>query len=71
MRHTRPFSKLETKPGGAQSPVYQFLTTRHEPPRWNFHKYLVDRDGEVIRGFGHRVAPEDKELRAAIDLALG
>jgi glutathione peroxidase len=64
------FSKVVTK-GAQQSPVYQFLTARHEPPRWNFHKYLVGRDGEVIRGFGHRVAPEAQELRAAIDAALG
>lgn len=64
------FSKVVTK-GAQQSAVYQFLTARHEPPRWNFHKYLVGRDGEVIRGFGHRVAPEDRDLRAAIDQALG
>jgi glutathione peroxidase len=64
------FSKVVTK-GDQQSAVYRFLTTRHEPPRWNFHKYLVGRDGEVIKGFGHRVAPEDRDLRAAIDAALG
>ena len=64
------FSKVVTK-GPGQSPLYKFLTARHEPPRWNFHKYLVGRDGQVIRGFGHRVAPEDKELRAAIEAALG
>ena len=64
------FSKVVTK-GPGQSPLYRFLTAQHEPPRWNFHKYLVGRDGEVIRGFGHRVAPEDKDLRAAIEAALG
>ncbi|HXU81370.1 MAG TPA: ceramidase domain-containing protein [Polyangia bacterium] len=64
------FSKVVTK-GPGQSPVYQFLTAKHEPPRWNFHKYLVGKDGEVIRAFGHRVPPEDRELRAAIDAALG
>jgi glutathione peroxidase len=63
------FSKVVTK-GPQQSPVYQFLTAKHEPPRWNFHKYLVGKDGEVIRAFGHRVPPEDRELRAAIDAAL-
>jgi glutathione peroxidase len=63
------FSKVVTK-GPQQSSVYQFLTAKHEPPRWNFHKYLVGKDGEVIRGFGHRVTPEDRELRAAIDAAL-
>jgi glutathione peroxidase len=63
------FAKVVTK-GPQQSPIYQFLTARHEPPKWNFHKYLVGKDGEVIRGFGHRVTPEDPELRAAIDAAL-
>jgi glutathione peroxidase len=63
------FAKVVTKPQG-QSPVYQFLTARHDPPRWNFHKYLVGKDGEVIRAFGHKVTPEDPELRAAIDSAL-
>ena len=64
------FSKVVTK-GAGQSPVYQFLTAKHEPPKWNFHKYLVGKDGEVIRSFGHRVAPEDRDLRAAIESALG
>jgi glutathione peroxidase len=63
------YAKVATK-GPEQSPVYQFLSARHEAPRWNFHKYLVGKDGEVIRGFGHRVAPEDPELRAAVDAAL-
>jgi glutathione peroxidase len=64
------FAKVATK-GPDQSAVYRFLTSKHEPPRWNFHKYLVGRDGQVIRAFGHRTAPEDRELRAAIDAALG
>jgi glutathione peroxidase len=64
------FSKVATK-GPDQSPVYQFLTAKHEAPRWNFHKYLVGRDGEVIRTFGHRVTPGDADLRAAIEAALG
>jgi glutathione peroxidase len=64
------FSKVVTT-GSGQSPIYQFLTAKQEPPRWNFHKYLVGKDGEVIRAFGHRVPPEDRELRAAIEAALG
>jgi glutathione peroxidase len=64
------FSKVATK-GPNQSPIYAFLTAKHEPPKWNFHKYLVGKDGEVIRAFGHRVPPEDRELRAAVDSALG
>jgi glutathione peroxidase len=64
------YAKVVTK-GPQQSPVYQFLTAKNDPPKWNFHKYLVGKDGEVIRGFGHKVTPEDPELRAAIDAALG
>jgi len=41
-----------------------------EAPRWNFHKYLVGRNGEVLDSFGSRVRPEDPELRAAVMRAL-
>jgi glutathione peroxidase len=63
------FAKVVTK-GADQSPLYQFLTAKSDPPKWNFHKYLVGKDGEVIRAFSHKVTPEDPELRAAIDAAL-
>jgi glutathione peroxidase len=41
-----------------------------EFPRWNFHKYLIGRDGEVLASFGTRVRPDDPRLRAAIEAAL-
>jgi glutathione peroxidase len=63
------FEKVVTK-GDGQSPVYQFLTSKHGSPKWNFHKYLVGKDGQVIREFDSGVVPEDKDLRAAIDAAL-
>jgi glutathione peroxidase len=63
------FGKVVTK-GPQQSPVYQFLTAQHDPPKWNFHKYLVSKNGDVIGAFGHRVTPEDPALRGAIDAAL-
>lgn len=63
------FQKVKTT-GPEQSPVYAFLTAKEPPPKWNFHKYLVGKNGEVIRSFGHRVKPDDAELRAAIDAAL-
>ena len=63
------FQKVKTG-GPGQSAVYAFLTAREPPPKWNFHKYLVGKNGEVIRSFGHRVKPEDADLRAAIDAAL-
>jgi glutathione peroxidase len=63
------FAKVATK-GAAKAPVYQFLTAQHGEPRWNFHKYLVGKDGRVIRAFESKVAPDDPELRGAIDAAL-
>ncbi len=63
------FAKVSTT-GAAQSPVYEFLTAAHGAPRWNFHKYLVGKDGEVIRAFATGVEPDDAGLRAAIEAAL-
>ncbi|HVZ87103.1 MAG TPA: glutathione peroxidase [Polyangia bacterium] len=63
------FAKVGTK-GAGQSPVYKFLTAGHGEPKWNFHKYLVGKNGEVIQAFGTQVQPDDAGLRAAIESAL-
>jgi glutathione peroxidase len=63
------FEKVVTK-GADRSPVYQLLAEKHGDPKWNFHKYLVSKDGAVLQAFTSKVAPESKELRAAIDAAL-
>jgi len=63
------FEKLEVK-GEKQAPVYAFLTKKLGVPAWNFHKYLVGRDGKVIAAFPSDVAPESRELRAAIEASL-
>jgi glutathione peroxidase len=62
--------KTKVKKGEGQSPVYQFLTAGHGEPKWNFHKYLVGKDGQVIAEYPSKVAPESPELRQAIDAAL-
>ncbi len=64
------FSKGRVRPGPGQSSVYDFLTGGGEVPSWNFCKYLVGRDGRVIRFFVSDVAPESAELREAIRRAL-
>lgn len=64
------FSKLVTKPGSDQSPVYAFLTEGRQAPNWNFCKYLVGKDGKVIAFFPSKVTPESKDLRDAIETAL-
>ena len=63
------FSKVKTK-GAGQSPLYAFLAAKNGAPQWNFHKYLVGKDGEVVAAFPSTTAPDDGKLRAAIDAAL-
>jgi len=64
------FAKVKTK-GDGQSPVFAFLTAKHPKPRWNFYKYLVGRDGEVVDYFVSITSPDSKRLRRAIEKALG
>lgn len=63
------FEKVVTK-GAGKAPVYEFLTAKHGEPRWNFHKYLVGKDGQVKQAFPSSVGPDSAELRKAIDAAL-
>lgn len=39
-------------------------------PRWNFHKYLVDRKGRVVASYPGEVPPEDPRLMAQLQKAL-
>jgi glutathione peroxidase len=41
-----------------------------QAPRWNFHKYLVDRSGAKVQSFDTRVAPDDPKLVSAIERLL-
>lgn len=61
--------KVKTK-GAGQSPIYEFLARKHGEPKWNFHKYLVGKDGQVRAAFPSSVAPDSTELKGAIDKAL-
>ena len=64
------FSKVVTRAGADQSPVYAFLGESGTLPQWNFSKYVVDKNGKVVAFFPSRVAPDAPDLRAAIEKAL-
>jgi glutathione peroxidase len=64
------FSKVVTKAGPHQSPVYTFLGASGDLPGWNFGKYVVDKDGNVVAYFSSRVRPDSSELRDAIATAM-
>lgn len=57
--------------GAQATPLYQRLTAASGvAPAWNFHKYLIGRDGRFIAQFPSRVTPDDPQLKAAIERAL-
>ena len=53
------------------NPLYaELVKTTGEAPKWNFHKYLVDRSGARVQSFGTRVEPNDAKLVGAIERLL-
>ncbi|MCB9849242.1 MAG: glutathione peroxidase [Phycisphaerales bacterium] len=68
------FDKVSVK-GDDICPLYDYLT--HHPDKeiagdvlWNFQKYLVDREGNVIAKFDPRTSPNDEKLVAELAKAL-
>ncbi|HEX9390541.1 MAG TPA: glutathione peroxidase [Usitatibacteraceae bacterium] len=56
---------------GRANPLFeQLFKITGERPKWNFHKYLVARDGKTVSSFPSRVAPESSELLAQIEKLL-
>lgn len=56
--------------GEDANPVFKELATQTEAPSWNFNKYLVDSDGNVVQHFGSNTRPDSEELRSAIESVL-
>ena len=68
------FSRISVR-GAEQHPLFSLLTTKPNPDlegdiRWNFEKFLVDQEGNLIRRFGSRVNPMSTEVKASIDALL-
>lgn len=66
------FDKVHAK-GAEQHPLYETLTTSVAPQgevAWNFEKFLVNAQGEVVARFASAVSPNSPELIAAIEAEL-
>jgi glutathione peroxidase len=67
------FDKLHTK-GAEQHPLYLALTGPSSPVpgpvKWNFGKFLIGREGQIIARYDSKVEPNSPELAAAIETAL-
>jgi glutathione peroxidase len=64
------FTKVVTKAGPDQSPIYTWLGQSGNLPQWNFSKYVIGKDGHIVAFFPSKVTPDAPELRAAIESAL-
>lgn len=64
------FSKSEVS-GAHPNPLYtNLIKLTGQTPAWNFHKYLIDRNGKVLESFPSKVTPTDKALVTAVEKAL-
>lgn len=57
--------------GDEATPLYRDLIAQSgQTPRWNFYKYVVDRQGKVIAHFSSLTKPDDEDLVKAVEQAL-
>lgn len=68
------FSRLSVR-GEDQHPFFELLTNLENPDftgdiSWNFEKFLIDRDGNLVRRFSTRTEPDSEEMISAIEALL-
>lgn len=69
------FTKLDVK-GSGQHPLYRILSEFPDDAgkagnvAWNFEKFLVGRDGRVVRRFRSKVVPEDPRIVTAVEALI-
>jgi glutathione peroxidase len=55
----------------AQNALYSdLIAASGQAPKWNFHKYLIDKNGAVVANYSSAVEPQSAELTRAIEAAL-
>lgn len=64
------FEKVTVKEGEAHPFFDQLAAAAGTYPTWNFHKYLIGRDGKVVTQFSPRTQPYDGEVVSQIESAL-
>ncbi|MCY1348932.1 putative glutathione peroxidase [compost metagenome] len=57
--------------GDEAIPLFRELREQSgQEPRWNFFKYVVDRQGRVVGQFSSKTTPDDPALQAAVEKAI-
>ena len=71
---TFPMTCKQKVNGADAHALYQWIAKEAgeaATPKWNFHKYLIGKKGELVETFGSRVSPGAPEVRKSIESALG
>lgn len=64
------FEKVHVKGVDATAIYRDFKEITGDVPAWNFHKFLIDRNGEVIGSFPSKIKPDDPQIISKIEAAL-
>jgi glutathione peroxidase len=69
---TFPIAAKTVVKGASAHPFYKWVAEARpgDVPRWNFHKYLIGRDGYVADSFAEAVEPTDTRVKTALARAL-
>jgi glutathione peroxidase len=70
---TFPLTEKAVVKGDGAHPLYRWVVSVLGPkaaPSWNFHKYLIARDGRIVAAFSSGVEPSSGELTSAIEAEL-
>ena len=68
-----PMSSIQPIRGENAHPVYKWIQSNVSvigQPRWNFHKYLIGKDGKIINWFSSMTSPTSEGLVNQIETAL-
>jgi glutathione peroxidase len=68
-----PMTAKEHVIGAKAHPLYQWIGKElgeDQLPRWNFHKYLIGKNGELLGSYPSKMAPRSPELVQAVQEAL-
>ena len=68
-----PLTEKQNVTGGDAHPLYKWIAAELGEagvPRWNFHKYLIDANGELAGAWPSRVPPTSPEVVQAVEAAL-
>ena len=63
------FERIVVK-GKDAHPLFKYLSDQSSKPKWNFHKYLIDSEGQVVRDFLPITSPENGKISKLIEKEL-